>query len=76
MLIFGVRRLLSLKNCQMRPPNKFFAIFSENTAIPKIATGSLRNWKKKNSLQVPLELQIIKFCQKFSKFSFNCSQSL
>ncbi len=33
MLIFGVRRLLFLKNCQMRPGNSFFAVFSENTAF-------------------------------------------
>ncbi len=33
MLIFGVRRLLSLKNCQMHPPKQFFAGFSENTSF-------------------------------------------
>ncbi len=35
MLIFGVRRLLSLKNCQMRPPKQFSAVFSENIAFFK-----------------------------------------
>ncbi len=29
MLIFGV----TLKNCQMRPQNSFFAVFYENTAF-------------------------------------------
>ncbi len=33
MLNFGVGRLFSLKNCQMRPQNLFFAVFSENTAF-------------------------------------------
>ncbi len=33
MLIFHVRRLLSLKICQMRPAKQFFAVFSKNTAF-------------------------------------------
>ncbi len=42
MLVFGVRRLLSLKNCQVRPQNSFLR-FSL-----KIQLFSKKLWSKKN----------------------------